>query len=124
VAATNGTPAQTAAGAEAVQRSAKKRKLLNLKEPGAEYRAKKAGGDVWKKGVPLQPHAYIPLDPRLLSKKHHDQAVQHFAVVVDSNKRNRQHQQAIKTAAQQSEGNSNGRAEGGAGRRKVKARRK
>eukprot|EP00981_Chlorochromonas_danica_P003542 scaffold659_cov192-Ochromonas_danica.AAC.55 len=72
------------------ERANKKRKVLNLKEPGAEYRAKNAGGDVWKKGTPLQPHAYIPLDPRLLSKKHHDQAVKHFAVVVDSNKKNKQ----------------------------------
>ena len=37
------------------------------KNPGEEYRSKKAGGDVWKKGM-LQPHAYIPLDPKLFSK--------------------------------------------------------
>lgn len=78
-----------ATGAAVNQRPAKKRKTLSLKDPGAEYRAKKAGGDVWKKGVAVQPHAYIPLDPRLLSKKHHKQAVEHFSVVVDSNKQNR-----------------------------------
>lgn len=58
-----------------------KRRKLNLKEPGEEYRAKKAGGDVWKKGM-LEPHAFIPLDPRLLSKKHRGQAIDHFGVVV------------------------------------------
>ena len=74
----------------------KKRKLLNLREPGAEYRSKKAGGDVWKKGVALQPHAYIPLDPRLLSKKHHNAAVEHFGVVVDSSKNNRRKVKALR----------------------------
>jgi hypothetical protein len=32
----------------------------------------------------LEPHAFIPLDPRLLSKKHHREAVSHFGVVVKS----------------------------------------
>eukprot|EP01038_Epipyxis_sp_PR26KG_P008350 gene8350-11296_t len=65
------------------QRNSKKRKPL--REPGEEYRSKKAGGDVWKKGM-LEPHAYIPLDPRLLSKKNHREAVNHFAVVVNNKK--------------------------------------
>ena len=64
------------------QQQSKKRKL-NLHEPGIEYRSKKSGGDVWKKGM-LEPHAFIPLDPRLLSKKHHREAVSHFGVVVKS----------------------------------------
>ena len=64
----------------------RKRRKLTLKEPGVEYRPKKGtGGDVWKKGM-LEPHAYIPLDPRLLSKKHREQAVSHFGAVV-GNKR-------------------------------------
>ena len=58
------------------------RKSKRQREPGEEYRAKNAGGDVWKKGM-LEPHAFIPLDPRLLSKKHHDEAVSHFGAVVD-----------------------------------------
>jgi ribosomal RNA-processing protein 12 len=62
----------------------KKRKL---KEPGIEYKSKKSGGDVWKKGM-LEPHAYIPLDPRLLSKKNYKEAVQHFGVVVKNGKKN------------------------------------
>jgi ribosomal RNA-processing protein 12 len=65
----------------AKQEGPQKRRKLNLKEPGEEYRAKNAGGDVWKKGM-LAPHAFIPLDPRLLSKKHREQAVDHFGVVV------------------------------------------
>jgi len=30
------------------------------REPGEEYRSKKSGGDVWRKGM-LEPHAFIPL---------------------------------------------------------------
>lgn len=60
------------------------KKTLRLKEPGIEYRAKKAGGDVWKKGQRVQPHAYIPLDPRLLSKKHQATAIEHFGAVVNN----------------------------------------
>lgn len=62
-------------------KEAAQRRKFNLRDPGAEYRAKNAGGDVWKKGA-LQPHAYIPLDPRLLSKKHKAVAVEHFGQVV------------------------------------------
>lgn len=62
-------------------KEAAQRRKFNLRDPGAEYRAKNAGGDVWKKGA-LQPHAYIPLDPRLLSKKHKAAAVEHFGQVV------------------------------------------
>lgn len=58
--------------------ASKKRKM---KEPGEEYRSKKAGGDVWKRGM-LEPHAFIPLDPRLLSSKHKDDAMQTFGAVV------------------------------------------
>ena len=72
-----------AAAAEAM---AKKRQ--RVKEPGEEYRSKKAGGDVWKKGM-LEPHAYIPLDPRLLNKKNHKEAVAHFGAVVKSGKKAR-----------------------------------
>ncbi|KAG5188695.1 armadillo-type protein [Tribonema minus] len=39
--------------------------------PGAEFKSKKAGGDVRRKGQKLEPYAYIPLDPKALltSKK-------------------------------------------------------
>lgn len=64
------------------------KKRQRVKEPGEEYRSKKAGGDVWKKGM-LEPHAYIPLDPRLLNKKNHKEAVAHFGAVVKSGKKAR-----------------------------------
>lgn len=72
-----------AAAAEAAMK-----KRQRLKEPGEEYRSRKAGGDVWKKGM-LEPHAYIPLDPRLLNKKNHKEAVAHFGAVVKSGKKAR-----------------------------------
>lgn len=49
--------------------------------PGATFKAKKAGGDVQKKGQ-LEPYAYIPLDPKLLSKKHRHEASRTFDAVV------------------------------------------
>lgn len=36
---------------------------------GAEFRSKKAGGDVKRKGATLEPYAYIPLDGRTLTGK-------------------------------------------------------
>jgi len=60
-------------------------KRPRVREPGEEYRAKNAGGDVWKKGM-LEPHAYIPLDPRLLNKKNHREAVSTFGAVVSGGK--------------------------------------
>lgn len=72
-----------AAAAEAAMK-----KRQRLKEPGEEYRSRKAGGDVWKKGM-LEPHAYIPLDPRLLNKKNQKEAVAHFGAVVKSGKKAR-----------------------------------
>ena len=72
-----------------------KRKKLNLKEPGIEYKSKKSGGDVWKKGM-LEPHAFIPLDARLLSKKHYKEAIDHFGVVVKNGKKsNKQKEKEI-----------------------------
>ncbi len=59
-------------------------KRARAKEPGEEYRSKKAGGDVWKRGM-MEPHAFIPLDPRLLSKKHTREAVAKFGAVHNSN---------------------------------------
>lgn len=59
-----------------------------MRVPGQEYKAKKGGGDVWKKGM-LQPHAFIPLDPKLLSsKKHRHQALSLMSSVVHTNTSN------------------------------------
>ena len=43
----------------------------------------------------MQPHAYIPLDPRLLNKKNHREAVGTFAAVVKN--RNKTGHKADKT---------------------------
>ena len=63
------------------EQSSKRRKVS---EPGAEYRSKKSGGDVWRKGM-LEPHAYIPLDGRLLSKRNQREAITKFGSVVKHN---------------------------------------
>lgn len=55
------------------------------KAPGEEYKAKNAGGDVWKKGM-LEPHAYVPLDGRMLTKKNTDNAVTHFGQLMKNNR--------------------------------------
>jgi ribosomal RNA-processing protein 12 len=60
-------------------------KRQRVRAPGEEYRSKKSGGDIWRRGM-LQPHAYIPLDPRLLSKKNHKEAVEKFGAVVNAPK--------------------------------------
>lgn len=50
---------------------------------GAEYRSKKAGGDVKRKGATLEPYAYIPLDGRTLTgKKAGDTALKQYGAVV------------------------------------------
>lgn len=54
-----------------------------LREPGEEYRSKKAGGDVWRRGQ-LEPHAYIPLDPRMLSRKNSRAALDQFGAVMNN----------------------------------------
>jgi ribosomal RNA-processing protein 12 len=59
--------------------SSKKR----TREPGEEYRSKKAGGDVWRKGM-LEPHAYIPLDARMLTKKNEKNAISHLGIAVQN----------------------------------------
>lgn len=76
-------PAMSAAASEKHPKQAGKapEAKKRQREPGEEYRSNKAGGDVWRRGM-LAPHAYIPLDGRLLSKKNHDQAVKHFATVI------------------------------------------
>jgi ribosomal RNA-processing protein 12 len=44
---------------------------------GKEYKAKKAGGDIKKKGK-LEPYAYIPLDPKLMAKRNKRIAVSKY----------------------------------------------
>jgi ribosomal RNA-processing protein 12 len=60
----------------------KEAKKQRSRDPGEEYRAKSGvGGDVWRKGM-LQPHAFIPLDPKLLSKRNKEAALTKLGVVV------------------------------------------
>lgn len=72
--------------ADGIEEKKVEKKNKRQREPGEEYRSKNAGGDVWKRGM-LEPHAFIPLDPRMLSKKHREEAVTHFGAVVDRNKK-------------------------------------
>jgi ribosomal RNA-processing protein 12 len=60
--------------------------------PGAAYKNKKAGGDVQRKGQ-LEPYAYIPLNPKLLSKKNKGEAVKTFGAVVGKKKKRERQQQ-------------------------------
>jgi len=55
--------------------------LSRYQAPGASFKAKHAGGDVQKKGQ-LEPYAYIPLDPKLLSKKHRREATGKFSAII------------------------------------------
>lgn len=55
---------------------------------GAEYRSKKAGGDVYRKGAKLEPYAYIPLDGRTLTgKKAGGVALKQYEAVVGTSGR-------------------------------------
>jgi len=58
---------------------------------GAAYKAKKAGGDVKKKGQQFEPYAYIPLERKNYTKKFRGKAVSQMATVVrnSGNKRKR-----------------------------------
>lgn len=54
-----------------------KRKRDEDGSTGREYRAKKAGGDLKKKGK-LEPYAYLPLDPKLMAKRNKREAVTRY----------------------------------------------
>ncbi|XP_070541212.1 RRP12-like protein [Ptychodera flava] len=55
------------AGGSGIHRPVKVAKRSNL-PPGAEYRAKKAGGDMKRRGMP-DPYAYVPLNMKQLNKR-------------------------------------------------------
>jgi ribosomal RNA-processing protein 12 len=58
---------------------------------GASYKAKKAGGDVKKKGQKYEPFAFVPLDGRAYTKKNRRLAVEQMSTVVrQGGKRKRQ----------------------------------
>ena len=60
--------------------AAEKRKKA-AQQLGSEYKSKKSGGDVWRKGQ-LEPHAYIPLDAKLMAGRNAREAMGKFAGVV------------------------------------------
>ncbi|KAI9923049.1 hypothetical protein PsorP6_002331 [Peronosclerospora sorghi] len=62
-------------------RSKRKRGVDDAGSNGREYRAKKAGGDIKRKGK-LEPYAYIPLDPKLMAKRNKRQAVTRYGASV------------------------------------------
>lgn len=47
---------------------------VQRRKPGAEFRARRAGGDVRKTGDELQPYAYVPLDPAALNQRRRKEA--------------------------------------------------
>ncbi|GMH70540.1 hypothetical protein TL16_g05432, partial [Triparma laevis f. inornata] len=50
--------------------------------PGAQFKSKKAGGDVKKKGAKFEPYAYIPLDGKGYTKKHRGKTVEMMGSIV------------------------------------------
>jgi ribosomal RNA-processing protein 12 len=68
---------------ESVKSGEKKRQNdRKVRDLGASYKSKKAGGDVKKKGQKFEPYAYVPLDGRSYSKKNRRRAVEQMATVV------------------------------------------
>lgn len=59
----------------------KRSRSQHMDGAGNEYKAKKARGDIRKKGK-LEPYAYIPLDPKLMATRNRRKAVKRFAVNV------------------------------------------
>jgi ribosomal RNA-processing protein 12 len=59
-----------------------KSRKQQVKALGAAYKAKKAGGDVKKKGQKFEPYAYVPLDGKSYSKKNRRATVEQMSTVV------------------------------------------
>jgi len=70
------------AKAEANVKRSQKKQRSNVKELGAAYKSKKAGGDVQKKGQKYEPYAYVPLDGKSYTKKNRRTAVEQMSTVV------------------------------------------
>ena len=64
---------------EAHKQKSKKKQPLPL---GAAYKAKKAGGDVKKKGQKYEPYAYVPLDGKSYTKKNRRNTVERMSTVI------------------------------------------
>lgn len=75
-------------GDQSVKSQKSKQKKTNAAAPGSAYKAKKAGGDVKKKGQKYEPYAYVQLDGKQYTRKNRRQAVEQMGSVVHrANKR-------------------------------------
>lgn len=79
------------------------------REPGEEYRSKRGSGDVWRSGM-LQPHAFIPLDPKMMTKRHKRDALSTYTSVVGGNKHPLKTSKTLKGRAVGAQGNRKQRA--------------
>jgi ribosomal RNA-processing protein 12 len=95
-----GRKSADAAAIEAPERfkAEKESKKPRATMPGEEYKSKKSGGDVWRKGE-LEPHAYIPLDAKMLAGRNAREAMQKFGGVVDSNAKSKRARMAVAVAS-------------------------
>jgi ribosomal RNA-processing protein 12 len=66
---------------------AKKIPQKRAQKLGSSYKAKKAGGDVKKKGQKYDPYAYVPLDGRSYTKKNRHHAVEQMGAVVQKGRK-------------------------------------
>lgn len=64
------------------QKNANKKKKNDNDGLGKAFKAKKAGGDIKKKGQQYEPYAFVPLDGRAYSKKNRRTTVEQMATVV------------------------------------------
>jgi ribosomal RNA-processing protein 12 len=77
-------------GGDSFQREKTKKSKGKATQTGLSYKAKKAGGDVKKKGQKYDPYAFVPLDGRIYTRKNRHRAVEQMSEVVQrGNKRQR-----------------------------------
>jgi ribosomal RNA-processing protein 12 len=84
------SPSQSSSPVEGSIRSthkAQQKDRNNARKLGLPYKAKKAGGDVRKKGQQYDPYAYVPLDGRSYTKKNRRNAVEQMSTVVKSGRK-------------------------------------
>ncbi|CAK9795398.1 RRP12-like protein [Anthophora plagiata] len=80
----SGDSSKYRAGGSGIHRSLKKGKLQH--DPGLEYRAVKAGGDIKKKGKP-DPYAYVPLTRASLNRRKKKQNAGKFHSIIKGAKK-------------------------------------
>ena len=78
-------------------KESKESKKARVAVPGEEYKSKKSGGDVWRKGK-LEPHAYIPLDAKMLAGRNAREAMEKLGGVMDANAKSKRARMAAAVA--------------------------